>query len=64
MNKCSVPHDRKISGGRRSEGVGESGNPKQVRERARVQDGRVEAAPVMRRSQLEMEEGKSQSKPA
>lgn len=32
--KCSAPHDRKISGGRRSEGVRESGNLKQVGEMA------------------------------
>lgn len=47
VTKCSVPHDRKISGGRRSEGVRESGNLKQVEVKAKVQDRRVEAAPVM-----------------
>lgn len=49
VTKCSVPHDRKISGGRRSESVRESGNLKQVevKAKAKVQDRRVEAAPVM-----------------
>lgn len=48
MTKCSVPHNREISGGRRSEGARESGNMKQVRSlQAKVKDMLVEGVAVV-----------------